>query len=98
MYDTLTRLRGDAQSKATPGGVAADLRHLHNLPGSWQDLAAQAAGRGMRFPGLPANQAEALRRRLGGGTLAEIGEDMGLSKCAVRRLLRRAQDLLREGG
>jgi DNA-directed RNA polymerase specialized sigma24 family protein len=92
MYATAEQLRDDAQSKscAMQDDELTD-RHQHNRRGSWQDLAAQAAAHGIRFDGLPERQAQALRLKLAGATAREIGEALGVSKRAVRRLLQRAR-------
>jgi len=91
MYDTET-LRGDAESKATAQRTdELTYRHQHNLPGSWQDLAGQAAALSMRFDGLPEKQAEVLRRKLAGQTCAEIAADLGITKTCAKRRLKRAR-------
>lgn len=97
MYSTAEKLRGDAQSKscAMQDDELTD-RHRHNCGGSWQDLAAQAAAQRLRFD-LPDNQAQALQLKLAGSTSGEIGEALGVSRRAVRRLLQRARENLRGG-
>ena len=94
MYDR-DQLMADATSKTVGGGIRAADRHLHNRPGAWQDLAAQAAALGLRLDGLPDKEAEARRRKLAGQTAAEIGAALGgISRRAVRRLLSRARALV----
>ena len=94
MYNDPDRLRADALSKSTGGGVEADQRHLHNIPGSWQDLAAQAAVHGLRFDVLPDDQAEALHLRVTGHSLRQIGDALGVSTRTVRKPRRRATGAL----